>query len=57
MQPFQPLPVGPNVKTLKVGDRVAMEPGATCRKCDACKSGRYEVRGLVNRSCNANRSS
>lgn len=35
--------VGPNVKTLKVGDRVAMEPGATCRKCDACKSGRYEL--------------
>ncbi|KAF5388228.1 hypothetical protein D9615_000511 [Tricholomella constricta] len=35
--------VGPDVKHLKVGDRVAMEPGATCRKCDACKSGRYEL--------------
>ncbi|KAH9938211.1 xylitol dehydrogenase [Fomitopsis serialis] len=35
--------VGPAVKDLKVGDRVAMEPGATCRKCDACKSGRYEL--------------
>ncbi|TFK43427.1 xylitol dehydrogenase [Crucibulum laeve] len=35
--------VGPNVKHLKVGDRVAMEPGATCRSCDACKSGRYEL--------------
>lgn len=35
--------VGPEVKHLKVGDRVAMEPGATCRKCDACKSGRYEL--------------
>ncbi|KAJ7180212.1 xylitol dehydrogenase [Mycena crocata] len=35
--------VGPNVKHLKVGDRVAMEPGATCRTCDACKSGRYNL--------------
>jgi len=34
---------GRAVKSLKVGDRVAMEPGATCRKCDACKSGRYEL--------------
>ncbi|EPT03731.1 hypothetical protein FOMPIDRAFT_1022297 [Fomitopsis schrenkii] len=35
--------VGPAVKDLKVGDRVAMEPGAVCRKCEACKSGRYEL--------------
>ncbi|KAJ8519396.1 hypothetical protein ONZ45_g3660 [Pleurotus djamor] len=35
--------VGSNVKHLKVGDRVAMEPGATCRKCDYCKAGRYEL--------------
>jgi len=28
---------------MKVGDRVALEPGATCRTCDACKSGRYEL--------------
>ncbi|KAJ6628733.1 xylitol dehydrogenase [Mycena sp. CBHHK59/15] len=35
--------VGPNVKHLKVGDRVAVEPGATCRACDACKSGRYNL--------------
>ncbi|CCM03159.1 uncharacterized protein FIBRA_05281 [Fibroporia radiculosa] len=35
--------VGRKVKSLKVGDRVAMEPGATCRTCDACKSGRYEL--------------
>jgi D-xylulose reductase len=35
--------VGPNVKHLKPGDRVAMEPGATCRRCDACKSGRYNL--------------
>ncbi|KAF8897645.1 xylitol dehydrogenase [Infundibulicybe gibba] len=36
-------PVGQNVKHLKVGDRVAMEPGATCRKCEVCKAGRYEL--------------
>ncbi|KAI0921827.1 hypothetical protein AcV7_008025 [Taiwanofungus camphoratus] len=35
--------VGPKVKNLKVGDRVAMEPGATCRTCDDCKRGRYEL--------------
>lgn len=35
--------VGSAVQAHKVGDRVAMEPGATCRKCDACKSGRYNL--------------
>ncbi|KAF8238790.1 xylitol dehydrogenase [Tricholoma matsutake] len=35
--------VGSNVRNLKVGDRVAMEPGATCRKCGSCKAGRYEL--------------
>ncbi|TEB35636.1 xylitol dehydrogenase [Coprinellus micaceus] len=35
--------VGPKVKHLKVGDRVALEPGATCRACDLCKAGRYEL--------------
>ncbi|TFK29381.1 xylitol dehydrogenase [Coprinopsis marcescibilis] len=35
--------VGPKVKHLKVGDRVALEPGATCRVCDACKIGKYEL--------------
>jgi len=35
--------VGPKVKNVKVGDRVAMEPGATCRTCDVCKTGRYEL--------------
>ncbi|KAH8105902.1 xylitol dehydrogenase [Cristinia sonorae] len=35
--------VGAKVKHLKAGDRVAMEPGATCRVCDACKHGRYEL--------------
>lgn len=36
--------VGSKVKNLKPGDRVALEPGATCRTCEACKSGKYEVR-------------
>jgi len=27
----------------KVGDRVALEPGMTCRTCDLCKKGAYEV--------------
>ncbi|PFH52823.1 hypothetical protein AMATHDRAFT_139010 [Amanita thiersii Skay4041] len=35
--------VGPGINHLKVGDRVAMEPGATCRKCEYCKCGRYEL--------------
>ncbi|PPQ77661.1 hypothetical protein CVT25_011096 [Psilocybe cyanescens] len=35
--------VGSNVKNLKVGDKVAMEPGATCRNCEACKAGRYNL--------------
>jgi len=35
--------IGPLVKHLKVGDRVAMEPGATCRRCEACKKGKYNL--------------
>ncbi|KAL1975334.1 hypothetical protein VTN31DRAFT_3726 [Thermomyces dupontii] len=35
--------VGSAVKTLKPGDRVAMEPGVPCRRCDPCKSGRYNL--------------
>lgn len=35
--------LGPNVKNLKVGDRVALEPGVACRMCDQCKSGRYNL--------------
>ena len=35
--------VGANVKNLKVGDRVALEPGKTCGKCEFCKSGRYNL--------------
>ncbi|SGY35147.1 BQ5605_C002g01731 [Microbotryum silenes-dioicae] len=33
--------VGSSVKTLKKGDRVALEPGESCRKCDVCKEGFY----------------
>ncbi|OGO79559.1 MAG: alcohol dehydrogenase [Clostridiales bacterium GWB2_37_7] len=35
--------VGSGVKTLKVGDRVALEPGKACGKCEFCKGGRYNL--------------
>jgi len=35
--------VGKNVKTLVVGDRVAIEPGVPCRQCDYCKGGQYNL--------------
>lgn len=35
--------IGTDVKHLKVGDRVALEPGKTCGKCDYCKRGRYNL--------------
>ena len=35
--------VGKDVTHLKPGDRVAIEPGYTCRKCEFCKSGRYNL--------------
>jgi len=35
--------VGLGVTNLKVGDRVAIEPGIPCRICDFCKSGRYNL--------------
>lgn len=34
---------GKNVKHLKVGDRVALEPGKTCGHCEFCKTGRYNL--------------
>nr|CAH7714401.1 unnamed protein product [Callosobruchus chinensis] len=34
---------GKNVKHLKPGDRVAIEPGSPCRMCDYCKTGRYNL--------------
>ena len=35
--------VGEGCKELKVGDRVALEPGITCGECEFCKSGRYNL--------------
>lgn len=35
--------VGAAVTTLKVGDRVAMEPGVPCRRCEPCKAGKYNL--------------
>lgn len=35
--------VGNNVINLKVGDRVALEPGKTCGYCEFCKTGRYNL--------------
>lgn len=35
--------IGEDVKNLKVGDRVALEPGVTCGKCEFCKSGKYNL--------------
>lgn len=33
--------LGPS--TLQVGDRVALEPGTTCRMCDDCRTGQYQI--------------
>ena len=35
--------VGKNVTHLKVGDRVALEPGKTCGHCEYCRSGKYNL--------------
>ncbi|RUS16417.1 chaperonin 10-like protein [Endogone sp. FLAS-F59071] len=35
--------LGPGVTNLKVGDRVALEPGVCCRMCEQCKRGRYNL--------------
>ncbi|KAI5125040.1 hypothetical protein M0805_007464 [Coniferiporia weirii] len=35
--------VGEKVTHVKAGDRVALEPGETCRVCEACKGGKYEL--------------
>jgi L-iditol 2-dehydrogenase len=35
--------VGPGVDTARVGQRVAIEPGIPCRRCDQCKHGRYNL--------------
>lgn len=35
--------LGDSVTNVSVGDRVAVEPGVTCGRCDYCKSGRYNL--------------
>lgn len=35
--------VGETVTHLKVGDRVALEPGKTCGHCEFCRTGRYNL--------------
>ena len=35
--------VGKNVKRLKIGDKVALEPGKTSGQCEFCKTGRYNL--------------
>jgi len=37
------LEVGSAVKSLKPGDRIALEPGYPCRRCPACLSGHYNL--------------
>lgn len=37
--------VGSSVTALKPGDRVAMEPGVPCRRCDYCRQGAYHLCG------------
>jgi L-iditol 2-dehydrogenase len=47
---------GSDVRHLKAGDRVAVEPGVTCGYCEACKEGRYnlcpKVKFLATPPCN-----
>ncbi|MDK2897777.1 MAG: L-iditol 2-dehydrogenase [Candidatus Atribacteria bacterium] len=35
--------IGSRVENLQPGDRVTMEPGIPCGKCDYCRSGRYNL--------------
>lgn len=35
--------IGKDVKKLKVGDKVCLEPGITCGKCEFCLSGHYNL--------------
>ncbi|AEF82839.1 NAD(P)-dependent alcohol dehydrogenase [Leadbettera azotonutricia] len=35
--------VGADVKHLKAGDKVALEPGKTCGHCEFCRTGRYNL--------------
>ena len=35
--------LGPGADRLKVGDRIAMEPGIPCGRCRACRHGQYNL--------------
>lgn len=35
--------IGKDVKNLQVNDRVAIEPGVSCRQCKQCKVGKYNL--------------
>ncbi|KAD7480408.1 hypothetical protein E3N88_03544 [Mikania micrantha] len=35
--------IGSNVKSLAIGDRVALEPGISCQTCNLCKNGTYNL--------------
>lgn len=35
--------VGEGVSNLKIGDRVALEPGIPCGQCEICKGGKYNL--------------
>ncbi|KAK2745194.1 hypothetical protein FQN55_006319 [Onygenales sp. PD_40] len=35
--------VGSSVTSLRAGDRVALEPGTPCRRCEPCMSGKYNL--------------
>lgn len=35
--------IGSEVKSLHIGDRVALEPGISCKQCQLCKDGRYNL--------------
>jgi L-iditol 2-dehydrogenase len=39
--------LGAGVPTARLGERVAVEPGVPCRRCDWCKRGRYNLCPLV----------
>lgn len=35
--------LGQNVRSLVIGDRVALEPGIPCRRCTRCRGGKYNL--------------